>query len=402
MPPRVPASLGREPEEIEIGKLALRAKDAPPRPRKTVAWAILYGVARRYFRKPHEHALIDEAVQQTALQLYQYPRPEDVKDPAAYGAVACFKTCRKLTRREVRQRGKHTASLGSMFEDQPDFEFPDATAERDLELVMICLWVRQIRDLVKQRFGQDGVRLCLLIARGLGYEQIARQLGVQRRTVYNRLAAIRKLIEQFDPPPPERDGPGGGRPPPRGDPRQPFDSWLQTGGGRRVAVPLLWINLFEVEVRDGTKKHGEDSDELWLRDGARNQQLHEGAGMSQRVRALRARPDSGRPPTEARHEQLLRDFKDLLLSLPAFREAGLAPGSPPARVDTLREVFDAMARLCRYDNGSDQERSCQEIEASLAGRKLDDSKPCGGNERRGSRQRRGGGPTGRSGDSPDA
>lgn len=270
-------------------------------------------IARARLRDP-EHA--KEAVYRVVVKLLSLPPEKCPDDPDRYAAVAICNAARTLQRREAKQRNTQVdIPLDSL-------ELASDGPERK------AISAQFLKNFHKQLKGRRLRQVVVLLYEGLNQTQIAERLGYSRETIRKDLIKIKKLIEELNPPdPPFPTGGGGGRkakkrggaaqPPARADP-------LLSRRGVRSRSEAVATNKNEVQL----------GKEINYGSGEHDDMRHALQSRSQGLRGARRQSAAA---------EVAGELKRLLLQLPAFREAGLAP-CPDPEVQDLEGVLSRV--LC--------------------------------------------------------
>ena len=303
---------------IEIGGLSAAPSGT------TVSFAFMAKKAAKIV--PTHPDWVADIVQDSALRLLLTPAPDGITNPKAYATHAVRSATFKMLLEEHRQR----------WWDQPPYDAPLPTAApkkddpgvhrafvttHESDATYRRLFAGQVLDHIKNSLGPRQLAVAQLLYDGCKIAAIAKHLGISRVTVYKDLVRIRELIDSLDEPPdpPYRGGGGGGGvalPPVRGDPVV-----RAKAEARRVAALLKTgiSNKKEATYVRWKDSQGDD-------------------GMPYRGKHV-LRP--GEQPSST--FELLAEFKGLLLHLPAFREAGLAPSlqlrRPPDNLEQVLAIF---------------------------------------------------------------
>ena len=249
----------------------------------------------------HDEEFAKDVVQSVVAKLLSLPPEKYPEDPDRYAAVAIRNAAHTLRRREAKRRAAQI--------DVPldDLEVAVQTPERE---AISAQFFRNLHKHLKGRLRQ----VVVLLYQGLNQTQISKKLGYSRQTIHEDLFKIRKLIEELDPPdPPFPTGGGGGR------------KAKRRGGAAQPparADPLISLSGAKNEVQQGKEINDGSGEHDGMRHALPSHGGHRGARQ------------------EAAAAGVAGELQRLLLQLPAFREAGLAPSSDP-EVQDLEEV------LCR-------------------------------------------------------
>jgi DNA-directed RNA polymerase specialized sigma24 family protein len=212
---------------------------------------VIQGVAD--YLLPRRPDLAEEVALEAALKIYLYPKPID--NLKAFVSRVVRNEVNDILYREHRQQ-----DLQARLQEQSLSSFAEE-CRRTSEILHRAAVCSGVLDKITDRISDQQRSILLLVYQGHYIAEIARNLGIARQEVYEELAAIRKIIEDLEPPdPPAAPNGGGGeraggdsaasRPPVRAGP-----GLLVSGGdGRRVAARQEQTQESEEVPRDGNRE----------------------------------------------------------------------------------------------------------------------------------------------------